>query len=156
MIRFGVTLPQKLIIWNVYRNLLVRSLCSTENEVSKAVQAGKNRWQPTIFSKILDKSVPATILYEDEKCLAFQDVMPQAPTHFLVIPRKHIPSLNVASAEDTELLGHLLQVAKQVAEKENLENGYRIVINNGPDGAQSVYHLHIHVLGGRQMLWPPG
>ncbi|CAL1299666.1 unnamed protein product [Larinioides sclopetarius] len=89
-------------------------------------------------------------------CMAFRDISAQAPKHFLVIPRKLIPSLSDASSGDTELLGHLLQVAKQVAAQEKLENGYRLVINNGPDGAQSVYHLHIHVLGGRQMLWPPG
>ncbi|GFX15609.1 histidine triad nucleotide-binding protein 2, mitochondrial [Trichonephila clavipes] len=103
MIRFGIALSQKLIIWNVYRNLLVRSMCSTENEVTKAAQAAKTRWQPTIFSKILDKSLPATILHEDEKCMAFEDVSPQAPVHFLVIPRKHIPSISDASAEDTEV-----------------------------------------------------
>ncbi|GBM42115.1 Histidine triad nucleotide-binding protein 2, mitochondrial [Araneus ventricosus] len=154
--RPSILFAQKLLIWNACRNLFVRSMCSAENEVSKAVKASKTTFKPTIFSKILDKSIPADILYEDDKCMAFRDISAQAPKHFLVIPRKLIPSLSDASPGDTELLGHLLQVAKQVAVQEKLENGYRLVINNGPDGAQSVYHLHIHVLGGRQMLWPPG
>ncbi|KAG8197366.1 hypothetical protein JTE90_013492 [Oedothorax gibbosus] len=136
--------------------LISRSMSSASDEVSKAKVAAESASGPTIFSKILDKSIPADILYEDEKCMAFRDVMPQAPVHFLVIPRKPIPSLSKAASQDTELLGHLLQVAKDVAEKEQLENGYRLVINNGPDGAQSVYHLHVHILGGRQMGWPPG
>ncbi|XP_015916525.1 uncharacterized HIT-like protein Synpcc7942_1390 [Parasteatoda tepidariorum] len=133
-----------------------RSSCLCEDEVFKAVKASKTSVGPTIFSKILDKSIPADILYEDEKCMAFRDVSPQAPVHFLVIPRKVIPSLADSSKEDSPLLGHLLQIAKEVAAKQNLLNGYRVVINNGPDGAQSVYHLHVHVLGGRQMEWPPG
>ncbi|XP_054716055.1 adenosine 5'-monophosphoramidase HINT2-like isoform X2 [Uloborus diversus] len=132
------------------------SSCNGESEVDKARTAVKNALKPTIFSKILDKTIPADILYEDNKCMAFRDVAPQAPVHFLVIPRKVIPSLSDAQDEDTELLGHLLQVARKVAEREDLSNGYRVVINNGKDGSQSVYHLHIHVLGGRQMLWPPG
>ncbi|KFM62946.1 Histidine triad nucleotide-binding protein 2, mitochondrial, partial [Stegodyphus mimosarum] len=128
-----------------------------ESEVEKAHKAAtQNVKTPTIFSKILDKTLPADILYEDDKCMAFRDVNPQAPVHFLVIPRKIIPTLNDASETDTELLGHLLQVAKNVAKTENLSNGYRVVINNGRDAAQSVYHLHIHVLGGRQLHWPPG
>ncbi|GIY56434.1 histidine triad nucleotide-binding protein 2, mitochondrial [Caerostris darwini] len=149
-------MPDPHVPKGITSKAFVGSMCSSESEVSKAAKALKNPLKPTIFSKILDKSIPADILYEDEKCMAFRDITPQAPTHFLVIPRKHVPSLSDATMADTELLGHLLQVAKQVADKENLENGYRIVINNGPDGAQSVYHLHIHVLGGRQMLWPPG
>ena len=130
--------------------------CNREDEIARAQRAQEHLPKTTIFSKILDKTVPAHILHEDEKCIAFQDVAPQAPIHFLVIPRKPIPSLSEADSEDTELLGHLLQVAKKVAKNENLSKGYRVVINNGPDGAQSVYHLHIHVLGGRQMGWPPG
>uniref|UniRef100_A0A090X7C5 Putative zinc-binding protein of the histidine triad hit family n=1 Tax=Ixodes ricinus TaxID=34613 RepID=A0A090X7C5_IXORI len=108
------------------------------------------------FTKILDKSIPADIIYEDDKCLAFRDVNPQAKVHFLVIPRKHIPMLDHAGTEDTELLGHLLLVSKKVAAQEKLQDGYRLVINNGKDGCQSVYHLHVHVIGGRQMGWPPG
>ncbi|XP_005097214.2 histidine triad nucleotide-binding protein 1 [Aplysia californica] len=126
------------------------------DEVSKAQGAKFTIGEPTIFSKIIDKSIPADILYEDERCLAFSDVSPQAPVHFLVIPKKIIPMLSLADDTDEMLLGHLLVVAKDVAQKQGLEKGYRVVINNGPDGSQSVYHLHIHVLGGRQMNWPPG
>ncbi|XP_039615488.1 histidine triad nucleotide-binding protein 2, mitochondrial [Polypterus senegalus] len=111
---------------------------------------------PTIFSKIIDKSLPADIIYEDDKCLAFRDISPQAPVHFLVIPRTPIPRISEVTESDGQLLGHLLVVAKNIAKKEGLVEGYRIVINDGKNGAQSVYHLHIHVLGGRQMKWPPG
>ncbi len=90
------------------------------------------------------------------QCMAFRDVSPQAPVHFLVIPLKPIPQLSSSEPEDDMLLGHLMGVARNVAKQEGLEKGYRVVINNGPDGAQSVYHLHIHVMGGRQMNWPPG
>lgn len=125
------------------------------DEVLKAKDATFTA-EPTIFSKIIDKTIPADILYEDDKCLAFSDVNPQGPVHFLVIPKKIIPMLSLSNEEDESLLGHLLLVAKDVAKKQGLENGYRLVINNGADGAQSVYHLHLHVLGGRQMNWPPG
>ncbi|KAK7107065.1 uncharacterized HIT-like protein Synpcc7942_1390 [Littorina saxatilis] len=139
---------------------LIRGVHSTEHvctdEVSKAKAASKSAGQPTIFSKILDKSIPADIIYEDSQCIAFRDVTPQAPVHFLVIPRKPIPGISDVTQEDEELLGHLLFVASQVAKDEKLEKGYRVVINNGPDGSQSVYHLHVHVMGGRQMTWPPG
>lgn len=110
----------------------------------------------TIFDQILDRSIPADIVHEDELSLSFRDVAPQAPVHILTIPKKRIPMLSEAKAEDTELLGHLLRVSQMVAEREKLDNGYRIVINNGKNGAQSVYHLHVHLLGGRQMTWPPG
>jgi len=133
--------------------------CSGSDEVRLAREAASQHGtasKPTIFSKIIDKSIPAKILHEDDKCLAFQDVAPQAPVHFLVIPKKPIPGISFATKEDQEVLGHLLLVAKNVADKQNLTNGYRIVINNGPDGSQSVYHLHLHILGGRQLGWPPG
>jgi len=135
----------------------IRSLYQSD-EVTRSQKAAKEKafTKPTIFSKIIDKSLPAKILHEDEKCLAFQDVQPQAPIHFLVIPKKPLPGISFATDEDKELLGHLMFVAKTVADKQNLTNGYRIVINNGPDGSQSVYHLHLHVMGGRQMGWPPG
>uniref|UniRef100_A0A803T2W4 HIT domain-containing protein n=1 Tax=Anolis carolinensis TaxID=28377 RepID=A0A803T2W4_ANOCA len=90
------------------------------------------------------------------QCVAFRDVSPQAPVHVLVIPRKPIPRLSQAEEADTQLLGHLLLVASQVAKAEGLSEGYRVVINDGKHGAQSVYHLHLHILGGRQMGWPPG
>ncbi|NXF09482.1 HINT2 protein, partial [Smithornis capensis] len=131
-----------------------------DGEVGKAQQAAaasKERdGQPTIFSKIIDRTIPATILYEDEKCLVFRDVAPQAPVHFLVIPKRPITRISCVGPQDTELLGHLMVVAARTAQAEGLADGYRLVINDGKHGAQSVYHLHLHVLGGRQMGWPPG
>lgn len=110
----------------------------------------------TIFQKILDKQIPAQIVYEDDRCLAFRDIAPQAPTHVLIIPRKPIPSLAQADDADGALLGHLLSVARRIAQQEGLANGYRVVLNSGPDGGQSVDHLHLHLLGGRALAWPPG
>ncbi|KRF98648.1 uncharacterized protein Dwil_GK18243, isoform B [Drosophila willistoni] len=124
------------------------------SEVDKAQTATKG--EDTIFGKILRKEIPCKFIYEDEKCVAFNDVNPQAPTHFLVIPRQPLAQLSLAEDGDAELLGHLLVVGKKVAKDLGLEKGYRVVINNGQDGAQSVYHLHLHFLGGRQMQWPPG
>lgn len=112
--------------------------------------------QKTIFQKIIDKEIPADIIYEDDRCLAFRDISPQAPTHVLVIPKKAIVSLAQARDDDAALLGHLMIVARKVAEQEGLTNGYRTVMNSGPDGGQSVDHLHVHVLGGRKLTWPPG
>uniref|UniRef100_A0A3B3C2J2 Histidine triad nucleotide binding protein 2 n=1 Tax=Oryzias melastigma TaxID=30732 RepID=A0A3B3C2J2_ORYME len=126
------------------------------DEVKLAEEASKRVPAQTIFSKVIDKSIPADIIYEDEKCLAFRDISPQAPVHFLVIPRTPIPRISAAEDTDAELLGHLLVVAKNMAKQESLSDGYRVVINDGKHGAQSVYHLHVHVLGGRQMTWPPG
>ncbi len=114
------------------------------------------RTQDTIFGKIIRREIPADIVYEDEFALAFKDVNPQAPVHILVIPKKPIPKLADAQEQDSELLGHLLITAKKVAEQAGLTNGYRLVINTGDDGGQTVYHLHLHILGGRQMKWPPG
>ncbi|HZG38443.1 MAG TPA: histidine triad nucleotide-binding protein [Nodosilinea sp.] len=111
----------------------------------------------TIFGKIIRKEIPANIVYEDDLCLAFTDVNPQAPTHVLVIPKQPIPSLADATPDDKELLGHLLLTVKQVADQMGLtENGYRVVINTGTDGGQTVFHLHLHLLGGRSLGWPPG
>ena len=110
----------------------------------------------TIFGKIIRREIPADIVYEDEQTLAFRDVNPQAPTHILVIPKKPIPRLSEAAPEDTALMGHLLMTVQKVAEQENLSNGYRVVINNGADGGQTVDHLHLHILGDRSMTWPPG
>jgi histidine triad (HIT) family protein len=109
----------------------------------------------TIFSKIIRKEIPAAILYEDELALAFRDVNPQAPVHFLVIPKKVIPKLSEATEADQSLLGHLLLVANQVATQEGL-TAYRLVTNCGAEAGQTVFHLHIHVLGGRSLDWPPG
>jgi histidine triad (HIT) family protein len=110
----------------------------------------------TIFKRIIDKEIPATIVYEDDKCLAFRDANPQAPVHVLVIPRREIPSLAEAADNDAALLGHLLTTARRLASQLGLSRGYRVVVNCGPDGGQSVDHLHLHLLGGRQLAWPPG
>lgn len=111
----------------------------------------------TIFGKIIRKEIPANIVYEDDLCLAFTDVNPQAPSHILVIPKQPIPKLSDVTPEDKELLGHLLLVVKQVADQAGLtEDGYRVVINTGKTGGQTVFHLHMHILGGRSMQWPPG
>ena len=110
----------------------------------------------TIFGKIIRREIPADIVYEDDLALAFKDVSPQAPIHILVIPKKPIPRLSEASSEDVGLMGHLLMTVKKVAEQANLSNGYRVVINNGTDGGQTVDHIHLHILGKRSMKWPPG
>ncbi len=113
--------------------------------------------EETLFEKICAKEIPATIVHEDDRCIAFRDISPQAPTHILVIPRKPIPRIGLANEEDEALLGHLLLVAGKVAQSEGIaESGYRLIINNGPDGGEAVPHLHIHLLGGRQLTWPPG
>ncbi|CAH0769431.1 unnamed protein product [Bemisia tabaci] len=130
------------------------SAVNMSDEVAKAQESKPGG--DTIFGKILRKEIPATFLYEDDTCVAFKDVNPQAPVHFLVIPRKPIAMLSDATDEDEKILGHLLTTARKVAKEQNLANGFRVVINNGVDGAQSVYHLHVHVLGGRQLGWPPG
>jgi histidine triad (HIT) family protein len=111
----------------------------------------------TIFGKIIRKEIPANIIFEDDLCLAFTDINPQAPTHILVIPKQPIPKLSDVTTADKELLGHLLLTVKKVADQSGLaENGYRVVINTGNDGGQTVFHLHMHILGGRSMQWPPG
>lgn len=110
----------------------------------------------TIFKKIIDKEIPAKLIYEDELCLAFPDINPQAPTHVLVIPKKEIANLAAALLEDQALLGHILLVIQKLAGQLGLAEGYRVVANCGPDGGQSVDHLHFHLLGGRQLQWPPG
>jgi len=110
----------------------------------------------TIFSKIIDRKIPARIEHEDDLCLAFHDVAPQAPTHLLVIPKKPIPSLADVEPADEALVGHLVLVATRLAAKLGLGDGYRLVVNCGRDGGQSVDHLHVHLLGGRRLGWPPG
>lgn len=111
----------------------------------------------TLFEKIATRQIPATIIAEGEEWIAFRDIAPQAPVHFLVVPKRCIPRINEAAPSDAHLLGTLLSAAVATARQEGLaENGYRIVINNGPYGGETVPHLHIHVLGGRPMTWPPG
>lgn len=109
-----------------------------------------------VFCDIVEGKIPAKIVHEDHLCLAFHDVSPKAPTHVLVIPREHVSDLDEVAAGQELLLGHLLLAAKEVAAKEGLGSGYRVVVNRGKDGGQTVDHLHLHVLGGRQMAWPPG
>lgn len=112
--------------------------------------------EKTIFKKIIDKELPADIVYEDDHCLAFRDINPQAPVHLLLIPKQEIATLADVTEVDEPLLGHLLAVAARIADDQGLENGYRTVINCGEHGGQEVYHLHVHLLGGRKMTWPPG
>lgn len=109
----------------------------------------------TVFKKILDGEVPADVVYEDDRCLAFKDINPQAPTHVLIIPRKEIAQLSHATEQDKELLGHLLWAAAEIARRNGLDD-YRIAINNGAGAGQSVFHLHLHLLAGRKLTWPPG
>lgn len=110
-----------------------------------------------LFCKIITGQIPAKIAYQDDKCLAFHDINPQAPVHVLIIPREHIVSLKEASTAQNELLGHLLTSAAKIAKDLSIaEEGFRTVINNGVNAGQSVFHLHVHVLGGRGLAWPPG
>ena len=110
----------------------------------------------TIFKKIIDKELPADIVYEDDRCLAFRDVAPQAPVHVLVIPKQEIASLDGLDDGDAELVAHIWLVIRDLALNLNLGGGYRVVVNCGRDGGQSVDHMHFHLLGGRQLTWPPG
>ena len=110
----------------------------------------------TLFERIIAREIPADIEYEDDNCIVIHDIDPQAPAHLLVIPKKPISRISEASSESQDLLGHLLLTAAKMACELKLEKGYRVVINNGKYGGESVPHLHVHLLGGRQMVWPPG
>jgi histidine triad (HIT) family protein len=110
----------------------------------------------TLFKRIIDREIPAKIVYEDDLCLAFEDINPQAPVHILVIPKKEIAALDDLTESDAALAGHLLVVIRKLAAERKLTGGYRVVANCGPDAGQSVDHLHFHLLGGRPMSWPPG
>lgn len=113
--------------------------------------------EKTIFQKIIDREIPASIIYEDDQCIAFDDIDPQAPTHCLIVPKQPIARLREAKKEHQALLGHLLLVAGEVARIKAIDqNGYRVVINCGRDGGETVPHLHVHLLGGRALQWPPG
>ena len=109
-----------------------------------------------IFCKIVEGTIPSKPVYQDDIAIAFNDLHPQAPTHILIVPREHILSLNEVDLDGRDLLGHLLWVAADIAEKKGLGKGYRVVVNSGEDGGQTVNHLHLHLLGGRAMTWPPG
>ncbi|XP_019410915.1 PREDICTED: histidine triad nucleotide-binding protein 1 [Crocodylus porosus] len=124
------------------------------DEISRAQAARPGG--DTIFGKIIRKEIPANVIFEDEQCIAFHDISPQAPVHFLVVPKKPIVQLSEAQDSDESLLGHLMIVGKKCAADLGLTKGFRMVVNEGPEGGQSVYHVHLHVLGGRQLGWPPG
>jgi histidine triad (HIT) family protein len=110
----------------------------------------------TIFSKVIRREIPADIVYEDELCLAFRDINPQAPTHVLLIPKKEMDSLSSADGADQALLGHLMLAAAKVARQLGVGDAFRLVVNNGAEAGQSVFHLHLHILAGRKLRWPPG
>jgi histidine triad (HIT) family protein len=112
--------------------------------------------EKTIFQRIIEKEIPAKIAYEDDRCLAFHDVAPQAPVHVLVIPKRPIASIAAIADDDADLIGHLWLVIRNLAEQLKLDSGYRVVVNCGRDAGQSVDHLHFHLLGGRRLKWPPG
>ena len=112
--------------------------------------------EKTLFQKIMDREEPGDILYEDDRCVALRDINPQAPTHVLIVPRKPIPTLDALTEDDEALVGHLFLIAQKVAAEEGLSDGYRTVFNNGPDARQTVDHIHLHLIGGREMSWPPG
>jgi histidine triad (HIT) family protein len=112
--------------------------------------------EKTLFQKIMDREEPGDILYEDDRCVALRDINPQAPTHVLIVPRKPIPTLDALTEDDEALVGHLFLIAQKVAAEEGLSDGYRTVFNNGPDARQTVDHIHMHLIGGREMSWPPG
>jgi histidine triad (HIT) family protein len=112
--------------------------------------------QKTVFKKIIDREIPAQIVYEDDLCLAFRDIHPQAPTHLIVIPKKEIPSVDGVAEADGPLVGHLFVVIRKLAAELGLSDGYRVVANCGRDAGQEVMHLHLHLLAGRKLAWPPG
>eukprot|EP00210_Caulerpa_lentillifera_P006836 g6535.t1 len=128
---------------------------SSEFNAARKVQ---DRTGPTIFDKIIAREVPAKIIHEDDNCLAFEDVNPQAPVHFLVIPKNRdgLTQLSKAQEHHKAILGHLMFVAQFLAKEKGLHEGFRVVVNDGRMGCQSIYHLHLHVLGGKQLKWPPG
>lgn len=110
----------------------------------------------TVFKKIIDREIPAEIVYEDQECLAFRDINPQAPIHVIVIPKKEIPNLEELREEDEALIGHLFIAMQRIAQQMGISTGYRVVLNNGPDAGQEVMHMHFHLLAGRKFDWPPG
>ena len=113
--------------------------------------------EETIFSQIIDKKKPAEIIFEDEEVIAFKDINPQAPVHVLIVPRKPIPKLTDADESDTAILGKMVMIARQIAKDFGLdEDGFRLLLNEGKNGGQTIYHLHFHLLGGRRLMWPPG
>jgi len=112
--------------------------------------------EETLFTKIINREIPAEIVYEDNLCLAFKDINPQAPLHILVIPKKHIAKISDAVKSEQDLLGHLLLKAGEIANNQGYGEAFRLIINNGENAGQTVFHLHIHILAGRNLTWPPG
>lgn len=112
--------------------------------------------ETSIFTKIIQRELPADIVYEDDRCIAFKDINPGAPVHLLVVPREPLDRIENMQPEQEAMVGHLMYVGTQVAKAEGLENGFRLVMNNGEDAGQAVFHIHLHVLGGRKLGWPPG
>jgi histidine triad (HIT) family protein len=111
----------------------------------------------TLFTKIINREIPANIVYEDDQCLAFRDINPQAPVHILVIPKREIPTMNEAKPGDEALIGHLMTAAAKIAKSEGIaESGYRLVVNTNAGAGQTVFHIHVHLIGGRPLQWPPG
>ncbi|ETV84471.1 hypothetical protein H257_03668 [Aphanomyces astaci] len=139
------------------RCLLLQRSMATEAERAGAAVEPKG-YEPTLFDKIISREIPSTVVFENDKVLAFRDISPQAPVHVILVPKVRDGLTRIANAEERhkEILGELLYTASVVAKNEQLDEGYRIVINDGPRGLQSVYHLHLHILGGRTLSWPPG
>jgi histidine triad (HIT) family protein len=160
--RFGKSFRPTLSYLPFERGFASKKMSESEGDKAQAAKssdAAINPNAPTFFDKIISGEVKANVIYDDEQCLAFRDVHPQGPVHFLVIPKNKqgLNRLSSATEDHKPLLGHLMFAAQKVAHQEGLvKDGYRLVINDGPYGCQSVYHLHIHVIGGRQMSWPPG
>lgn len=150
---------QRLLFGRAAKDAIVMGGSEVDKAQEAATSGAAASQGPTIFDKIISKEIPADVIYEDDDCLAFRDVSPQGPVHFLVIPKKRGALTRLSNADESYkgLLGHLLYTAQLVAKEQGLgEKGFRVVVNDGPDGSQSVYHLHLHVIGGRQMTWPPG
>jgi diadenosine tetraphosphate (Ap4A) HIT family hydrolase len=148
-------------LWSSSSTTAVKARNGDEEAAAKTAAAAAvtlDTGAPTLFDKIVSREIPATVVYEDESVLAFRDINPQAPVHVVLIPKRRdgLTQLSKADARHKDVLGQLLLAAKRVADQEGLDNGFRVVINDGPNGCQSVYHLHLHLLGGRQMKWPPG
>ncbi|CAM6079938.1 unnamed protein product [Sphagnum tenellum] len=145
---------QKLRPCSVARSISSQSRLQAVAKAKEAAESGAL----TLFDKIVSRQIPSTVVYEDDKVLAFRDISPQAPVHIIIIPkdRDGLTQLSKAEERHTEILGHLMVTAAVVAKQEGLVDGFRVVVNDGVQGCQSVYHLHLHLLGGRQMNWPPG
>jgi len=126
------------------------------NDLTSCFKLGGNVSEKTLFERIISREIPAAIVFEDDRCIAIKDINPQAPLHALVIPKQAIPKVSDASANDEPLIGHLLLVAAQVAREAGYGDAFRLAINNGAGAGQTVFHLHVHVLAGRALSWPPG